>query len=115
MSLYKLSHIIVIAILCTNLIIVFCGKIPDATVISKRNKRQFYGSHGFGSISVGPYFNYAWGNHHNGWYGPGNYGYGWGMPFGGPFAVRRRFSRRRWQSWGSPASFYGGFDGPWLA
>ncbi|KAK6114057.1 hypothetical protein QQG55_54315 [Brugia pahangi] len=93
-----------------------CYKISsNANTISKRNKRQFHGVNDFGFISV-PFFNYAWGRHYNGWPGP----YGWRMPwhpFGPRYGVRRRFWRRRWESWGGfhdGFGFHGGFGGPWF-
>ncbi|VDO71909.1 unnamed protein product [Onchocerca flexuosa] len=115
MSTYMLSHTLVI-ILCVNLMSVSSRKISDDNTIRKRDRRQFSGS--FGSISV-PFFQYTWGNHQNGWYGPGfgYYGYG-GNLYGPRLAVRRRFWRRRWRNWdGFYESFGGhefrdGFGGP---
>ncbi|VDN85743.1 unnamed protein product [Brugia pahangi] len=115
MSSKTLSHILVIIILSVNLMLLSCYKISNANTISKRNKRQFHGVNDFGFISV-PFFNYAWGRHYNGWPGP----YGWGMPwhpFGPRYGVRRRFWRRRWESWGGfhdGFGFHGGFGGPWF-
>ncbi|MCP9264887.1 hypothetical protein DINM_020019 [Dirofilaria immitis] len=85
-------------------------KETEATaVLTKRNRRQFYGGHGFGSLSVGPFFQYAWGNTHNGWYGPGLYGYGWNS-FRPPFVIRRRFWRRRWQNLDGLHESFGGHE-----
>ncbi|CAG9534911.1 unnamed protein product [Cercopithifilaria johnstoni] len=95
---------------------VSCRKISNDITARKREKRQFFGN--FASLSVGPYFNLAWGGGQSGWYGygpynygygPYDYGYGWGMPWQsfGPRFMRRRFLRRRW-------GFNGGFGGPWF-
>ncbi|KAL3991007.1 putative integral membrane protein [Acanthocheilonema viteae] len=120
MSSYKLSCSLIIVIICANLMAVSCDKISNAITARKREKRQFYGSHGFGIISVGPYFNLAWGNGHSGWHGPWGYGHGpwgyghgWGGPWHsfGPFGMRRRFMRRRWEIWDGLHEDHG----PWFA
>ncbi|KAM3727202.1 Vacuolar amino acid transporter [Dirofilaria immitis] len=111
MSTHMLSHtsIIILILLYINLMLIFSNKISDANTIRKRNRRQFYGGHGFGSLSVGPFFQYAWGNTHNGWYGPGLYGYGWNS-FRPPFVIRRRFWRRRWQNLDGLHESFGGHE-----
>ncbi|EFO14083.1 hypothetical protein LOAG_14443 [Loa loa] len=130
---HTFSFTVVVIILCVNLTLVSCGKISDANMIRKRDKRQFYGGHHFGSISV-PFFNFAWGRHYNGWHAPWYYNYGWRVPypFGPHFGIRRRFWRRRWENWdgydegfrghgpfhggfGGHGPFHGGFGGPWFA
>ncbi|VDM94430.1 unnamed protein product [Onchocerca ochengi] len=109
MSTNILSHILVI-ILCVNLISITCREISDVNTIRKRDRRQFYGDGGFASISV-PFFQFTWGSHHNGWYGPGPGYYGYGRNFFGPrFAVRRRFWRRRWQNWDGFHESFGGHE-----
>uniref|UniRef100_A0A915Q4T0 Glycine-rich protein n=1 Tax=Setaria digitata TaxID=48799 RepID=A0A915Q4T0_9BILA len=87
-----------------NLLLAFSRTLSDDNILRKRSKRQFYGGHSFGMISV-PFFTYGWGNNYDRWYGPGYHGYGWGGPFGPGFGYRRRVWRRRW--------FFDDFNGPW--
>lgn len=79
----------------------------------ERYKRQYYGVHG--SFSLFPFLHLSWGGHHHNWYSPGfwgthhfhdwhspaiyGYGHGWGTPWVGRFASRRRSWKREWNTW----------------